>query len=334
VTAVDRVRFGTLGAARITPNALVKPARDVPEAEVVAVAARDPARADKFARKHGIPRVHPTYEDVIADPDVDAVYNPLPNSLHAEWTLKAIAAGKHVLCEKPFTSNAAEAETVAAAADDSGLVVMEAFHYRYHPLAQRMHDVVAGGELGALQHIETWMCIPLPLFKDIRYQYDLAGGATMDVGSYTVHQLRLLGGDEPEVTAARARLQSPKIDRWMQADVRWPEGHTGRMTCALWSSTLLKLAIRARGERGELRVFNPTGPQFYNRFVVQTDGVKHREKFPRRPTYTYQLEAFTSGVLRGTPVLTPPGDSVQNMGVIDAVYRAAGLPIRGGTTVP
>ena len=329
MTTGERVRIGTLGAARITPNALIKPARVVPDAEVVAVAARDPARGQKFARKHGIPKVHATYEDVIGDPNVDAVYNPLPNSLHAEWTLRAIAAGKHVLCEKPFTSNAAEAETVAAAADASGLVVMEAFHYRYHPLAQRMHDVAAGGELGRLQHVETWMCIPMPVFKDIRYQYDLAGGATMDLAAYTVHQLRLLGGDEPEVTSATARLRSPKIDRWMQADVRWPEGHTGRMTCALWSSTLLKLSIRARGERGELRVFNPTGPQFYNRFVVQADGVKRREKFPRKPTYTYQLEAFTSAVLRGTPVLTPPPDSVQNMRVIDAVYRAAGLPLRG-----
>jgi predicted dehydrogenase len=329
VTAGEGVRIGTLGAARITSNALIKPAREVPEVEVVALAARDRARAEEFARKHGIPKVHASYEDVIADPDVDAIYNPLPNSLHAEWTLKAIAAGKHVLCEKPFTSNAAEAETVAAAADGSGLVVMEAFHYRYHPLAQRMHDIVAGGGLGALQQVETWMCIPLPRFKDIRYQYHLAGGATMDVGAYTVHQLRLLGGDDPEVTAARARLQSPKIDRWMQADVRWPDGHTGRMTCALWSSTLLKLSIRATGDRGELRVFNPTGPQFYNRFIVETDGVKHREKFPRRPTYTYQLEAFTNAVLRGTPVLTPPADSVQNMRVIDAVYRAAGLPLRG-----
>ncbi len=326
---MDTVRIGTMGAARITPGALIKPARDVAAAEVVAIAARDVARAEKFARKHDIPKVHATYDDVIADPEVDAIYNPLPNGLHAEWTLKAIAAGKHVLCEKPFTANAAEAETVAQAAEGTGLVVMEAFHYRYHPLAQRMHDVVAGGELGTLQHVEVWMCIPLPLFKDIRYRYDLAGGATMDVGSYTVHQLRLLGGDEPEVTDARARLRSPNIDRWMQADRRWPAGHTGRMTSALWSSTLLKLSIRATGDRGELRVFNQTGPQFLHRFTVRSDGTKRREKFPRKPTYTYQLEALTSAVLHGTPVLTPPADSVQNMRVIDAVYRAAELPIRG-----
>jgi predicted dehydrogenase len=329
VTSVDAVRIGTLGAARITPSALIRPARGVAEVAVTAIAARDPARAERFARKHGIPKVHATYDDVIADANVDAIYNPLPNGLHAEWTLKAIEAGKHVLCEKPFTANAAEAETVAQAADGTGLVVMEAFHYRYHPLAQRMHDIVVGGELGRLQHVEAWMCIPMPRFKDIRYQYDLAGGATMDLAAYTIHQLRLLGGDEPEVTAARARLQSPNVDRWMQADVRWAQGHTGRMTCALWSSTLLKLAIRARGEEGELRVFNPTGPQFFHRFTVLTDGKRRRERFPRKATYTYQLEAFTDAVLRGTPVLTPPADSVQNMRVIDAVYRAAGLPIRG-----
>jgi predicted dehydrogenase len=326
---MDVLRIGTLGAARITPGALVKPARGVPDTEVVAVAARDPARAEKFARKHGIPKVHATYEDLIADPDVDAIYNPLPNGLHAEWTLAAIAAGKHVLCEKPFTANAAEAETVADAADGSGLVVMEAFHYRYHPLAQRMHDLVAGGELGRIEHMETWMCIPLPLFKDIRYRYDLAGGAAMDVGSYTAHQLRLLGGDDPEVIRAHARLRSPKVDRWMQADVRWPAGHTGRMTCSLWSSTPLKLTIRVWAERGELRVFNQTGPQFFHRFTVLRDGKKKREKFPRKSTYAYQLEAFTSAVRHGTPVLTPPADSVQNMRVIDAVYDAAGLPLRG-----
>jgi predicted dehydrogenase len=132
--------MGTLGAARITPKALIEPARAVPEVTVTAVAARDPQRARAFAAKHGVARVHDSYEALIADPDVDAIYNPLPNSLHAPWTLRAIAAGKHVLCEKPFTSNAAEAEQVAAAARASGLVVMEAMHYRYHPLISMIGD--------------------------------------------------------------------------------------------------------------------------------------------------------------------------------------------------
>jgi predicted dehydrogenase len=326
---VAPVRIGTLGAARIAPAAVVRPAREVGDAELTAVAARDPARAEAFAKKHGIPTVHRTYDDLLADPDVDAIYNPLPNGLHAEWTMKALAQGKHVLCEKPFTANAAEAEEVARAAEGTGLVVMEAFHYRYHPLAQRMHEVATGGELGRIRHVEAWSCIPLPLFKDIRWQYALAGGSLMDIGCYGVHQLRTTGGPEPEVTAARAKLRSPAVDRWVRAELRWPEGHTGRLTAAMWSSTLLKLAVRVTGEDGELRVFNPTGPQFYHRFVIRRGGEKRAERFPRKHTYTYQLEAFTGAVLRGEPVLTDTTDSIRNMRVIDAIYTAADLPLRG-----
>src|SRR5205085_9923218 len=133
--SVEPLRFGCLGAARIAPNALVKPAKASTDAEVRAVAARDPARAAVFAERHGIPVVHQTYEALLADEEVDAVYNPSPNGLHAEWTLKALDAGKHVLCEKPFTANAPEAERVAAAAAGSGRVVREAFHWRNPPVA-------------------------------------------------------------------------------------------------------------------------------------------------------------------------------------------------------
>jgi len=325
---VSAIRFGILGAARIAPMALVRPARIVDDADVVAIAARDPQRARKFADKHEIPRVHATYDELIDDPDIDAIYNPLPNGLHAAWTIKAIEAGKHVLCEKPFTANATEAEQVAAIADASDRVVMEAFHYRYHPLARRMQDIVTNGMLGTIEHIETAMCIPLPMKKDIRYQYELAGGATMDTGCYAIHMARLLGG-EPEVLAARARLMSPNVDRWMQADLRFPSGATGQMTCALWSSTPLKISIRVRGTEGSMKVFNPTGPHIYHRLSVKTAGGSQRENLGRTPTYRYQLDAFCAAVLHGEPVLTPPSDSIATMRVIDAVYRAAGLTPRG-----
>ena len=160
---MTNLRIATLGAARITPAALVKPAREVDGVEVVAVAARDRGRAEKFAAKHGIPRVLDSYDAVVTDPEIDAIYNPLPNGLHGVWTERALAAGKHVLCEKPFTANAEEAQSVADAAAATDRVVMEAFHYRYHPVAQRMIDVVAGGEIGDLRHVETAMCIPLPM---------------------------------------------------------------------------------------------------------------------------------------------------------------------------
>src|SRR6478609_3068823 len=156
------VRIGILGAARSAPAAVIKPARNVSEAEIGAVAARDPSRADAFASKHGIPNVRASYEALVADPDIDAIYNPLPNGLHAEWTIAALEAGKHVLCEKPFTANTKEAQAVAAVATRSGRVVMEAFHYRYHPLAERMREIVESDELGAIRRVETALCFPLP----------------------------------------------------------------------------------------------------------------------------------------------------------------------------
>src|SRR5690348_5372824 len=222
------LRIGVLGAARIAPAALIKPASTNPDVSVAAVAARSFERAQTFATKHGVPRAFAGYDELLADPDIDAVYNPLPNGLHGRWTRAALAAGKHVLCEKPFTANAAEAREIADLAATSDRVVMEAFHYRYHPLALRVEEIVASGELGKLQRVETALCFPLPLFSDIRYNYDLAGGATMDAGCYAVHMARTFGGGEtPKVVSASAKLRDARIDRAMTAELRFPSGHTG-----------------------------------------------------------------------------------------------------------
>jgi predicted dehydrogenase len=326
---MDHLRIGILGAARIAPAAIVRPAREVPEVTVAAVAARDPQRAEKFARKHGITKTQPSYDALVNDPDIDAVYIPLPNGLHAEWTLRAIAAGKHVLCEKPFTSNEKEARDVADVAATSGLTVMEAFHYRYHPLAKRMHDIAHSGELGEIREVRTAMCFPLPMFGDIRYNYDLAGGATMDAGCYAVHCLRMLGPDEPEVVSAKAKLRGPKVDRAMVADFRFSTGATGRIETSMWSSRLLKMGARVVGTRGELRVLNFAVPQLYNRLRLTVDGKTTRERVRGDATYTYQLRAFAGAVLRGEPPLTTAEDAVTTMRLIDDIYRAAGLPLRG-----
>ncbi|MEV8403783.1 Gfo/Idh/MocA family protein [Streptomyces niveus] len=325
----DQLLIGILGAAQISAKALLVPASTSSEVEVTTIAARDPQRAREYAAKHGIPRVAASYEELLADPDIDAIYNPLPNGLHGRWTLAALAAGKHVLCEKPFTANADEARVVADAAERSGLVVMEAFHYRYHPLAQRMQEIVESGELGKLQAVEASFCFPLPKFSDIRYNFDLAGGALMDAGCYAVHMIRLLGGaeagGEPEVVRAEAKLRGANIDRAMRADLRFPAGHTGRIRCSMWSSDVFKISARAVGERGELSVFNPlTG----NRISMRGKEGKRVERVSKRATYAYQLDAFAAAVLRGEPVLTPPADSIANMTVIDAIYTSAGLPLR------
>jgi predicted dehydrogenase len=327
---VTDLRIGVLGAARIAPLAIVRPARVVDGAAVTAIAARDPARAQEFATKHGIPRVHTTYADLVDDPDIDAVYVPLPNGLHEEWTLAAIAAGKHVLCEKPFTSNEVEARRVADAADASDRVVMEAFHYRYHALAQRMHDVAHDGTIGEIRSVRTWLCFPLPAFGDIRYDYSLAGGASMDC-CYPVHAMRLLGPGEPEVVSAQARTlrSDPRVDRAMTTHFRFPNGAIGRSEASMWSHRLLRVAAHVEGTRGRMKVLNFVAPQIFNLLSVTTDGITTRERVRGEASYVAQLRAFVAAVREGAPFPTTARDAVTTMRLIDDIYRAAGLPLRG-----
>ena len=322
------MQIGVLGAARIARTALIKPAKTNADVVVAAVAARDVPRARAFAVKHGIARVHDSYEALIADPDLDAVYLPLPNGLHGRWTRAALAAGKHVLCEKPFTANAAEAREIAELAAKSDRVVMEAFHYRYHPLALRIEEIIASGELGKLQRVEAALCFPLPNPSDIRYNYSLAGGATMDAGCYAVHMVRTFGGSTPEVVSAQPKLRDARVDRAMTAEVRFAEGHTGRIRCSMWSPRLLEISAHVVGDQGELHALNPVLPQLYHRLSVRSSTGKRVERFPRRASYAYQLDAFAAAVLRGEPVKTTPEDAIENMTVVDAIYRTAGLPLR------
>ncbi|BBZ76998.1 oxidoreductase [Mycolicibacterium anyangense] len=319
------MRIGILGAARIAPAVLIKPAKARDDVVVAAVAARDGARAREFATKHGVSRVHDSYQALIDDPDIDAVYNPLPNALHGRWTKAAVAAGKHVLCEKPFAANADEAREIAALAAASDRVVMEGLFYRYLPFAARVDEILASGELGTLQRVEAANCFWLPKFSDIRYDYSLGGGSLMDLGCYVVDLLRIFTGSTPEVVSARAQLRGPQVDRAMTAELRFPGGATGRVHCSLWSKDLPHFSATLTGDRGELAL-NPLMP--FQRFTVRSAKGKRVERFALRNLYADQLNAFTAAVLHGVPVKTTPAESVETMTVIDAIYRAAGLPPR------
>ena len=323
------LRIGLLGAARIAPTALLRPAREVPEVEIAAVSARDVSKARKFAVKHGIPNVHDSYNDLLDDPDLDAVYIPLPNGLHCEWTIRALEAGKHVLCEKPMAANAAEALRMQEVAEKTGCVLVEAFHWRYHPLAARVRELLDAGDLGAIRHVEVSTCIPYMIPGDIRYRYDLAGGASMDIGCYAVSILRFLAGAEPEVLSAEARFSSPDVDRWMRADYRFEDGATGRTTASLFSAQLLKLSARVEAEHGELSIFNLMAPQFFHRLKVRRKSGTTSERVAGDATYTYQLRAFERAVRTGEPAITDAAHGVANMRVIDAVYKKAGMKLRG-----
>jgi predicted dehydrogenase len=325
------ITIGILGAARIAPMALVKPAQRTGQATVTAIAARDRSKADAFAKKHKIPRVHDSYDDLLADPAIDAVYIPLPNGLHGQWTMKAIEAGKHVLCEKPFTANANEARAVAECASaHPGLVVMEAFHYQYHPLAKRLVEIVQSGELGNITDIDINFAAPLARPGDIRYRIELAGGATMDMGCYPVSLLRLLTPG-PRVTHAAAKLSSPGVDRAMDAHFSLPDGGTARVRCSMFSSSLLRIRADVTGTEGTLHVFNPFAPHMFHRVRVTTPSGTRKERFSRRATYDYQLEAFTNAIEQQTTVPTNATDAIRTMELIDSIYVAAGLPVRQPT---
>src|SRR4051794_16220264 len=183
---MPELRIGVLGAARITPNAVLKPALADPEVVVTAIAARDPARARDVADTYGIDRVHESYEALVTDPELDAVYNPLPNGSHGRWTAAALEAGKHVLCEKPFAANAQEAEAVAAVAARTGLVAMEAFHYRYHPFLDRAQEILASGRIGEVRHIEAFFRARLRRASDIPGGLGLGRGGAVEIRGYPV----------------------------------------------------------------------------------------------------------------------------------------------------
>jgi len=322
------LRIGILGAAAIAPWAVIRPAAELTGVTVHSVAARDRARAAAFAAKHDVPRVAHDYDALLRDPDVDAVYIALPNSLHGAWTVRALAAGKHVLCEKPFTANADEARRVASVAAASGRVAMEAFHYRYHPLARRAIEVVASGELGEVRRLSASFCYPLPPGGNIRWQRELGGGALMDAGCYPVHFVRSVMGAEPTVVAAEAKQGRPGVDRFLSATLRFPSGAVAEVTASLWSARLLSSGLTVEGTRGRLQVVSPLHPQLFHRFAVCTPDYRRVERFGKRSTYSYQLEAFRDAVRAGRPVLTGVADAVGNMTVIDALYRAAGLEPR------
>lgn len=267
---------------------------------VVAVAARDRSRAEAYAAGHGVERVAGSYAELIADPEVEVVYNPLANGLHGPWNLAALAAGKHVLSEKPSASNAEEAAEVREAAAKSGTVFMEAFHYLFHPLTLRLHEILGSGEIGELRHAEALVAIPAPPDTDPRWSLPLAGGAVMDLGCYSLHALRMLApwaGGAPQLVAARGgeRAAAAGVDEWLDADLAFPGGATGSARCHM-AYDRLEMSCRIVGSRGEVLAPNFVLPQLDDRIVVRSADGERTERLGTRSSYTYQLEAFADRV--------------------------------------
>lgn len=323
------IRFGVLSAAKITPRALVHPIASEPQAVIWSIAARDRGRAEAFAAAHGIRGVADDYQAVIDDPDVNVIYNPLPISMHHEWTLKALAAGKHVLCEKSFASNAAEAREMADAAREAGLVVMDAFHYRYHPVFVRTVELLRSGRIGTIEHVAAKFHTSITDPENIRMQYPLGGGVTMDIGCYPISWVRHATGEEPEVVEAEAEVGPPQVDLMLKAEMRFPSGATGEVSGDMRPGTAFEASLTVTGSEGRLHVQNPLVPDTGHRIELETGAGIETIELDRRPSYGYQLDAFVAAVLEGEPLLTDGEDAVKQMATIDACYEAAGLMRRG-----
>lgn len=326
------IRFGALGAARITPTALLGPARRHPEVEVVAIASRSLRRARAMARRGGVEEAVDDYREVIEHPGVDAIYIALPISRHREWSLRALAAGKPVLCEKSLASNEREAAEMAEAAERSGLLLMEAFHYRYHPVFRRALAIYRSGAIGDLVRLEGAYHAPIrrrSFRRDIRLEYRTGGGAMMDKGCYPLSWMRHFTGEEPRVVSAEAFEGPPDIDMRLDAELAFPSGAAGTASGSMRKEDPHRAELVAVGARGTLTVVNPLAPQYGHEIRLDADGETTTETLPGRPTYDHQLDAFVRAVSTGESPPTGVADSVGQMRLVDEAYRAAGMRVRG-----
>ena len=290
--------WGVLGAAGIADSDVMPAIRASSNGRLVAVASRDPERARAIASRHSVPVVSPTYEALLQEPDVDAVYIPLHHSAHKEWALRAAAAGKHVLCEKPLGMNAAEAEEMGARAERAGVLLMEAFMYRFHP---RPRDFVAG--LRDAMYVNATFGFTLQDPANFRLRRKLGGGALLDVGCYTVSVARWILGEPVAVAASARRSDGPDgVDLTVGALLRF----AGGTTASVWASF--------------------EGPEEQELTVVTKGGRERLERpFSSMQPNPYQLmvESFAASVLGGQPVALPVSDSVANMKVLDWIAREA-----------
>ncbi len=326
------VRLGLVAASRIARSAVIAPIGEVDGVELAAVAARDLDRARAAAEEWGAPRAYGSYEEVIADGDVDAVYIGTPATMHRQWAVAAIEAGKHVLCEKPFAANADDARRIADAARDSDVVVMEAFHWRYHPYARQIRDAIDSGVLGRIDRIEAAFDIPDGRIgrDDIRWDLSIGGGSTMDLGCYPIQWVRFAAGTDPDVVSAVAECPVPGVDGSLVAELRWPSGVTGSVGSSMISpGDQVVSYLRVTGERGSMLATNPLAPQHGgSEITIETSNGTETQAVDRSSTYLHQLVAFRDAIVNGTEFPTTADDGVRNMEIVDACYRAAGLDPR------
>ena len=313
------LRWGLLSTARIN-GSLLGGASGTPAAEVVAVASRDRTRAQAYAAEHAIARAHGSYEELLADPEVDAIYNPLPNSMHVEWSIRALEAGKHVLCEKPLTRRAADAEAAFDAAEAAGRVLIEAFMWRYLPQTRRLRELLDAGAVGRLRAIRSSFSFRLADPGDIRLTPRLDGGSLMDVGCYCVSGSRLVAGAEPEAVHGEQVLGGEGVDVAFAGTLRFPGDVLAQFDCGFAAAR--RQNLEAVGDAGTLWLPNPWhghDPVI----VLRRDGeAEERIACEREDPYAAELTEFARAVA-GAPPAWGRDDAVAQARTIEALYASA-----------
>ena len=327
---MDSLRWGILSTAQIGTNQVIPATQAAARCEVVAIASREPSRAQEAATALGIPTVYGSYEALLEDPDVDAVYIPLPNHMHAPWTIAALQAGKHVLCEKPITMSSAEARELAAVAADTGRVLTEAFMYRLQPAWRAARELVGTGRIGELMAVRSWFSYFNDDPENIRNIARFGGGGLMDIGCYTVNLSRMLFGSEPTgVSAAMAKDPVMGVDTLTSAILEFGDG-TSVFACS--TRTTPDQQVQVMGTEGRFTVeipFNITPTESTRILLWEGDGALARPpdeilQFAPVNQYTLQAEAFAATVLDGEPPFLSMEDSIANMEAIEAIIAAAG----------
>jgi predicted dehydrogenase len=325
---VDKVRWGVLSTARIATEKVIPGIRRSVTGEVVAIGSRDVDRARAAADALGISRSHGSYEALLADPGVDAVYIPLPNHLHAEWSIRALEAGKHVLCEKPLALSAADAARMGHAATASGRLLMEAFMYRHHPSWIAVQELVASGRIGRLQAVDSWFSYFLDDPANIRNVLEYGGGALYDIGCYSVSLSRLLFGAEPdEVSAAIVRDPVSGVDILTTGHLTFPGG-LASFTCATRVEPDQRVHIYGTDGRIEIEIPFNIPPDRPTRVFVTQGGdppvapATETLEFPPADPYACQADVFAEALLAGGPLPVGPEDAVANLRVIERLFAA------------
>ncbi|EMA44074.1 Gfo/Idh/MocA family protein [Halococcus saccharolyticus] len=322
------MRFGILGTANIGRIAVL-PAIRATDHEALAVASRDEERARAFADECDVPRAYGSYEALLADDDIEAVYNPLPNARHAEWTKRAADAGCHVLCEKPLTVDAAEARDLGAYCDERGVTLMEAFMYRYHPRTERAVEVVRE-QLDDVRFVKSSFQFPLGHdAEDVRLDPDLAGGSLMDVGCYAVTAARLFLGEPERAYASAADTRDAGVDTQLTGLLEYSDGATAEVSCSF--DTQDTQFYRVEAENGWLEADPAFVPRDDDRATLRyaADGREVTETFDHVDQYRRQIEHFADCVRHDRRPRTDAREAERTMAVIDALAESAerGEPI-------